>query len=95
MERRGRELDSRKDLVEKTVDIEAKAGLEPTKVGQPSHSHNRCQGPMKDPRMQDTRVEPVKTKSSAPQRSDNAETSKKARKEKSSSVAESTSESLV
>ena len=30
MERREWELDSRKELVEKTVDIEAKAGLQPT-----------------------------------------------------------------
>lgn len=30
MEQRGRELDSREELVEKAVDVEAKAGLQPT-----------------------------------------------------------------
>ena len=94
MEERGRELDSFKELVEKTVDAEAKAALRPRSYARKTNQYclwgsrplaakASTQGqPMKDPRVEEPKSRPQESKAPAPQRPDSAETSEKARKEK-------------
>ena len=92
IEQRGRELDSFEELVEKAVNAKAKAALRPRSYAcnqhclrgsQPSAAKANTQGKLiKDPRVEKPKSKPPKSKAPAPQRSNNAETSKKARKEK-------------
>ena len=94
MEQRGRELDSFKELVEKTVDAEAKAALRRRSYAcktdqyclrgnKPSAAKASNQGqPMRDPRVEELKSRPQKLKAPAPSRSDSAEISEKAQKKK-------------
>ena len=94
MEQRGRELDSFKELVEKAIDAEAKATLRPRfyareidqyclRGSRPLAAKASTQGqPMKDPRVEEPKSRPQESKVPALQRSNSAETSEKAWKEK-------------
>lgn len=91
MEQRGRELDSWTEIVEKSVDAEAKASLLPTsflrKIDQRvprGHRPNSNRANIQAPSMKDPRVEEPKarTQEPTPQRSENAGASEKVRKEK-------------
>ena len=94
MEQRGRELDSFKELVKKTVDTKAKAALRPRSYAcetdqhclrgsQPSAAKANTQGqPIKNQRVKKLKSKPQKSKALAPQRFDNAETFEKAWKKK-------------
>ena len=94
MEQRGRELNSFEELVEKTVDVEAKAALRlrsyARKTNQyclwgnrPSAAKASTQGqPMKDSRVEEPKSRPQKSKAPVSQHSDSAETSEKAQKKK-------------
>ena len=94
MQQRSRELDSFEELVEKTVDTEAKAALRPRSYARktdqycfqssrPLVAKASTQGqPMKNLRVEEPKSRPQKSKAPAPQHFDSAETSKKARKEK-------------
>ena len=86
MEQRGQELDSFKELVEKTVDAKAKAAFRPRsyacktdqyclRSSRPSAAKASTQGqPIKDPRVEKPK-KPKKSKAPASQRSDSTETS--------------------
>ena len=94
MEQRGGELNSFEELVKKAVDAKAKAALQlrfyACKTDQhylwgsrPSVAKASIQGQLiKDSRFEKPKSKPQKSKTPAPQRSDNAEISEKARKEK-------------
>ena len=92
MEQRGRELDSWTEIVEKAVDAEAQASLQPTSYikemdqrclrgNRPNSTRASTQGNLiRDPRTEESRSKPQEPKASAPQHQ--AEASEKARKEK-------------
>ena len=92
MEQRGRELDSWTEIVEKAVDAEAQASLQPTSYikemdqrclrgNRPNSTKASTQGnSIRDPRTEESRSKPQEPKASAPQHQ--AEASEKARKEK-------------
>ena len=94
MEQCGRELDSFEELVEKAVHAEAKAAFRPCSYACETNQHclrgsqlsavkTNTQGqPMKDPRVEELKSRPQKSKTPAPQRSDSSETFKQARKVK-------------
>ena len=94
IEHRGRELDSFKELVKKTVNGKPNAALQPRSYTCKTNQHclrgsqplatkasNQSQ-PMKDSRVKKPKSKPQKLKTLAPQHSNNAETSKKAWKKK-------------
>ena len=90
MEQRGRELNSFKEIVEKTVDAKAKAALRPRSYARNTNQHclwgswpfaakTSAQGqPIKDPQIKKSKPKSQKKKVSAPQHSDTAEASKQA-----------------
>lgn len=88
MDQRGRELDSFEELVEKAVEAEAKAALQPASYAfETDHRCPRGSRPaytakIKDPKPEYPKSKPQESKASNPQRSENTETSEKARKEK-------------
>ena len=94
MKQRGQELDSFEELVEKAVTTEAKAAPRLRFYARETNQHclrgsrplaakaNTQGQPMKDPKVEKRKSKPQESKAPALQRSDNAETSEKARKEK-------------
>lgn len=97
IEQRGRELYCWEEMIEKAVDAETKAGLQPTsyirKMDQRCQRGNRpahvtaakaqAQGSsMKDPRVEEPKPGPRESKATNPQPPESAETSEKARMEK-------------
>ena len=94
IEQRGQELDSFEELIKKVVNVEAKAAFRPHSYAHKTDQHclrgsrlsaakaSTQNQPMKDPRVEKPGSGPRKSKTLAFQRFDNAETSKKAWKEK-------------
>ena len=94
MKQYGRELDNFEELVKKTINVEAKAALRPRSYARKTDQHcfwsswpsiakaSTQSQSMKDPRFEKPKSKPQESKALARQRSDNAETSKKGRKEK-------------
>ena len=90
MEQRGRELDSFKEIVKKTVNAKAKAALMPCSYARntdqhcfqgswPSAAKTSIQGkPIKDPRVEKPKPRSQEQKISSTQRFDSSETSKQA-----------------
>ena len=94
IEQRGQELNSFKELVKKTVDVEAKTALQPRSYACET-DQNPLRGnrllvakastkgqPMKDPKVKKSKSRTQESKTPAPQHSNSVETSEQARKKK-------------